>query len=276
MHSNISINFERQLILHPAQLRNTNALCVKTSGQESHRPHTSHAIVGEALTELVHHNEGNAQGVVGATEFLWETNKNISTVKAFTPAPDSHSVWEVERSPVQNPNAHSCLTDLWAGVKGESGPHSILALIKAPQWISWADMSPVRTAMWIQQPTMLGAAGTPLEGCYQLLTAMLKCHWYQKNTFGCFFFCTPHKATTLLQNCSLLQYQTLPQKLVRSARDLLSASVCKAVTSLNLCSSLVLSCAITPWSRASALCLTFPQAWHPFHISRLLSQLWII
>lgn len=77
-----------------------------------HRPHTSHAIVGEALAELVHHDEGNAQGVVGATEFLWETNKNISTVKAFTSATYSHSVWVAERSPVQKPSAHCCWTGL--------------------------------------------------------------------------------------------------------------------------------------------------------------------
>ena len=31
---------------------------------------TFHAIIGKALTEFIHHNEGNAQWIVGATNFL--------------------------------------------------------------------------------------------------------------------------------------------------------------------------------------------------------------
>lgn len=31
---------------------------------------TFHAIIGKALTEFIHHNEGNAQWIVGATDFL--------------------------------------------------------------------------------------------------------------------------------------------------------------------------------------------------------------
>lgn len=32
---------------------------------------TFHAIIGKALTEFIHHNEDNAQGIVRATDFLW-------------------------------------------------------------------------------------------------------------------------------------------------------------------------------------------------------------
>jgi hypothetical protein len=31
---------------------------------------TFHAIIGKALAEFIHHNEGNAQWIAGATDFL--------------------------------------------------------------------------------------------------------------------------------------------------------------------------------------------------------------
>lgn len=51
-----------------------------------HGPHTSHAIVGETLAELVHHDEGNAQGVVGTTEFLRETKQKAPGLWKLSPA----------------------------------------------------------------------------------------------------------------------------------------------------------------------------------------------
>lgn len=169
-----------------------------------HRPHTSHAIVGEALTELVHHNEGNAQGVVGATEFLWETNKNISIVKAFTPTTYSPRVWTAKRSPVQKPSAHSCLTGLWAGLRRESGPHTTPALIKAPQWIS-LDMGPVRAVMGICELPAAHHACSSRNSTARVLPT-LNCNAKKslrpKITFGCLFFCTSDKAATLPQNFS--------------------------------------------------------------------------
>lgn len=74
----------------------------------------------------------------------------MSSVKALTPA-TTHSAWAVERSPVQKPGAHCWLTGLWVSLKGGKGPHIYLALVKASQWISLANMGPVRTAMGISR-----------------------------------------------------------------------------------------------------------------------------
>lgn len=39
--------------------------------------HTFHAIVGEALAELIHHDEADAERIVGPTYFLQEENGNM-------------------------------------------------------------------------------------------------------------------------------------------------------------------------------------------------------
>lgn len=59
LHPKMPIKLERQLRPHTTQAsvyRNPRT----GKSLPRHRPHTSHAIVGEALAELVHHDEGNA------------------------------------------------------------------------------------------------------------------------------------------------------------------------------------------------------------------------
>lgn len=44
--------------------------------------HTFHAIVGEALAKLIHHNEGDAERVIGTTYFLKkQTRKKVVSYK---------------------------------------------------------------------------------------------------------------------------------------------------------------------------------------------------